>query len=76
MKLPSSEPGETAEQYRLRVMELRIIRIEEACEGFGRLRRDVWIGIACILIILAWTNPGVWAPVLAWGANGYQMLKS
>jgi len=76
VELPALEPGESGEQYRLRIIEARVIRLERSWSDIRRLRRDVWVGIACILLALAWAQPQLWAPVLAWCANGYQMLRS
>lgn len=53
-------PDESTEQYRLRMIEDRLVPIEGAVREILRLRRDGGVAVVCIVLVIGLTSPGVW----------------
>jgi len=66
-----SEPrsGESIQDYRLRMIEIRLESVEKCLSEFKRLRRDTATGVLVILIALAFSQPQIWAIVTVWAAK-------
>lgn len=57
-------PGESQTHFRIRVLEHRVNRMDEALTGILRLRRDLAVGVLVLLVAQAVSSPQVWAIVL------------